>query len=79
MSNELDYGRRGSRRHWPVLAVAIVLAGAAFFVVRSWRLYQARLEDRRLQLEQRKYRDDFDREFKRQLSQPASSRAATQP
>jgi hypothetical protein len=36
MSNPLDYGRRRSRRHWRVLAVALVLAAAAFFAVRSW-------------------------------------------
>src|SRR5207237_9818322 len=60
MSNTLDYGRRPSRRHWRVLAVALVLAGAAFLAMRSWRAYSARLEDRRLMLQQQKYRQDFD-------------------
>jgi len=67
MSNPLNYGRRGSRRHWRVLAVAIVLAVAAFFAVRSWRSYQAKLEDQRRLAEQRAYREKFDREFTRQL------------
>jgi hypothetical protein len=76
MSNTLDYGRRPSRRHWRVIAVSLVLVGAALVAMRSWRAYSARLEDRRLMLEQQKYRQDFDRQFRRQLG-PASNPAAT--
>jgi hypothetical protein len=82
MSDVLDYGRRRSRRNWRVLAVAIVVAVAVFFSVRSWRAYQARLEDQRLQAQQRKYRQEFDREFTRQLqsaSGPPPARASTRP
>ena len=77
MSNVLDYGRRRSRRHWWILAFAFILAtAAAVFGVRSWRQRQAILEDRRLLAEQRKYREDFDRQFRAQLG-PTSNRAAT--
>jgi hypothetical protein len=78
MTNTLDYGRRPSRRHWRVIALSLVLAGATFIAMRSWRAYSARLEDRRLMLQQRKYRQDFDRQFQRRLG-PASNPAATQP
>jgi hypothetical protein len=78
MSNTLEYGRRRSRRHWRVLAVALVLAGAAYFPVRWVRLYRARLEDRRLFLEQVKIRQEFDRQLQ-QLAHPVSTPAATQP
>ena len=63
MSDALEYGRRRSRRHWRVLAVALVLASVAFFAVRSWRVHRERLEDRRLMLEQQKYREQFERQF----------------
>ena len=82
MSNVLDYGRRRSRRNWRVLAVAIVLAVAVYFSVRSWRAYRAKLEDQRLLAEQRKYRQEFDREFTRQLQSAsglAPARASTRP
>ena len=58
--------------------MSLVLAGAALVAMRSWRAYSARLEDRRLMLQQQKYRQDFDRQFQRQLG-PASNRAATRP
>ena len=86
MPNMLDYGRRRSRRHWRVLAVAIVLAVAAFFSVRSWRAYQARLENERLQAVlqavARNYPAAFDLEFMRQLQsapEPSTTRASTRP
>jgi len=43
--------------------VALVLAGVTFFAVRSWRVHRERLEDRRLMLEQQKYREQFERQF----------------
>jgi hypothetical protein len=81
MSTPLDYGRPPSRRHWRVLIVALLHAGAAWYSVRSWRLYRARFEDRRLYLEQVKIRQEYDREFERQfqLPRPATNPAATQP
>jgi hypothetical protein len=70
MSPTLDYGRRPSRRNWRVLFVALVLAHVAWLGVRTWRLHRARLEDRRLYLEQVKIRQEFDRQLTRQLQRP---------
>jgi hypothetical protein len=78
MSDVLDYGRRRSRRHWRVVAVGVVLAAGALFAVRAWREHLARLEDRRLMLQQQTYRQQFDRELQKSLG-PAPGPAATQP
>jgi hypothetical protein len=77
----LDYGRRRSRRHLFILAAAVLIAlVATVFVVRWWRFHQAYLEDRRLLAEQRRYREDFDRQFTRQLGPtPTPAQATTRP
>ena len=80
MSDVLDYGRRQrSRRHWWVVAVAVVLAAGAWVGVRA-RQERLATEDaaRRLQLQQRAARLQFDRALQKSLA-PAPRPAATQP
>src|SRR4051812_22056935 len=62
MADVLEYGRRRSRRHWRVIAVAVVLGLAALFAVRVWRVHLARAQDLRLQAQQRAYRAQSERE-----------------
>ena len=78
MPNVLNYGRRRSRRHVFIVAGALVIAlPAGVLGVRRWRFHQAWLEDQRLQAEQRKYRDDFDREFSRTFAPTSNPAPAT--
>jgi type VI protein secretion system component VasK len=71
----LEYQRPRPRRRWWILFAVAMLVFITFVGIERWRAYRVRLEDRKLMLEQRKIREEFDRE----MTKWATTRAATQP